>query len=150
MILKEPVAMKIAFGENPKRVYESQKKSPITRMATAAVLRETLYKAKVYQEKKEKAKDDPSKMPEFDMKMEALLKVLNKEIPLKAHAHRADDIFTALRIAKEFDLDITLDHCTEGHLIADYLKDEGRGAIVGPTLSNRSKVELRNLTFDTP
>ncbi len=150
MILREPVAMKIAFGENPKRVYESQKKSPITRMATAAVLRETLYKAKVYQEKKEKAKDDPSKMPEFDMKMEALLKVLNKEIPLKAHAHRADDIFTALRIAKEFDLEVTLDHCTEGHLIADYLKGEGRGAIVGPTLSNRSKVELRNLTFDTP
>lgn len=150
MVLKEPVAMKIAFGENPKRVYESQKKSPITRMATAAVLRETLYKAKTYGEKKEKGEEDSSKMPEYDMKMEALLRVLNKEIPLKAHAHRADDIFTALRIAKEFDVEITLDHCTEGHLIADYLKDEGRGAIVGPTLSNRSKVELKNLTFDTP
>lgn len=150
MILKEPVAMKIAFGENPKRVYESQKKSPITRMATAAILRETLYKAKTYMEKQEQAKDDPSKMPEFDLKMEALTKVLKKEIPLKAHAHRADDIFTALRIAKEFDLDITLDHCTEGHLIADYLGEEGKGAIVGPTLSNRSKVELKNLTFETP
>lgn len=150
MILKEPVAMKVAFGENPKRVYESQKKSPTTRMATAAVLRETLYRAKYYGEKKEMGKEDPSKMPEFDMKMEALLKVLNKEIPLKAHAHRADDIFTALRIAKEFDVEITLDHCTEGHLIAEYLKAEGRGAIVGPTLSNRSKVELKNLTFDTP
>ena len=89
-------------------------------------------------------------MPEFDMKMEALAKVLKKEIPLKAHAHRADDIFTALRIAKEFDVDITLDHCTEGHLIADYLAEEGKAAIVGPTLSNRSKFELKNLTFDTP
>ena len=150
MILKEPVAMKIAFGENPKRVYEFQKKSPMTRMATAAILRETLFKARAYMEKKEQAKEDPSKMPEFDMKMEALLKVLKKEIPLKAHAHRADDIFTALRIAKEFDVDITLDHCTEGHLIADYLAKEGKGAIVGPTLSNRSKIELKNLTFETP
>ncbi len=150
MILKEPVAMKVAFGENPKRVYESQKKSPMTRMATAAILRETLFKAKAYMEKKEQGKEDLSKMPEYDMKMEAMLKVLRKEIPLKAHAHRADDIFTALRIAKEFDVDITLEHCTEGHLIADYLAKEGKGAIVGPTLSNRSKVELRNLTFDTP
>lgn len=150
MIIKEPIAMKIAFGENPKRVYSEQKKSPMTRMATAAILRESLYKAKNYLEKKERAKDDPSKMPEFDMKMEALCRVLKKEIPLKAHAHRADDIFTALRIAKEFDVDITLDHCTEGHLIADYLAEEGKGAIVGPTLSNRSKFELRNLTFDTP
>ena len=150
MIIREPIAMKIAFGENPKRVYESQKKSPITRMATAAILRENLFKAKNYLEKKELAKDDPSKMPEFDMKMEALAKVLKKEIPLKAHAHRADDIFTALRIAKEFDVDITLDHCTEGHFIADYLAEEGKGAIVGPTLSNRSKFELKNLTFDTP
>ncbi|CCQ94605.1 Amidohydrolase [[Clostridium] ultunense Esp] len=150
MIIKEPVAMKIAFGENPKRVYESQKKSPITRMATAAILRESLFKAKNYLEKKELANEDPSKMPEYDMKMEALAKVLNREIPLKAHAHRADDIFTALRIAKEFDVDITLDHCTEGHLIADYLAEEGKGAIVGPTLSNRSKFELKNLTFDTP
>ena len=149
MIIKDPIAMKVAFGENPKRVYESQKKSPMTRMATAAILRETLIKAKTYMEKKEKA-EDPSKMPDYDMKMEAMIKVLKKEIPLKAHAHRADDIFTALRIAKEFDVDITLEHCTEGHLIADYLAKEGKGAIVGPTLSDRSKVELRNLTFDTP
>ncbi|NMB26720.1 MAG: amidohydrolase [Tissierellia bacterium] len=150
MILREPVAMKIAFGENPKRVYESKKKSPMTRMATAAILRETLFKARVYMEKKERGKEDPSKMPEYDMKMEALSLVLNKQIPLKAHAHRADDIFTAIRIAKEFDVDITLDHCTEGHLIADYLAKEGKGAIVGPTLSSRSKIEQKNLTFDTP
>lgn len=150
MILREPVAMKIAFGENPKRVYESKKKSPMTRMATAAILREALFKARAYMEKKEKGKEDPSKMPEYDMKMEALSLVLSKQIPLKAHAHRADDIFTAIRIAKEFDVDITLDHCTEGHLIADYLAKEGKGAIVGPTLSSRSKIEQKNLTFDTP
>lgn len=150
MIVKEPVAMKIAFGENPKRVYESQKKSPITRMATAAILRETLFKAKDYLEKKEKGLEDPSKMPDFDMGMEAMAKVIRKEIPLKAHAHRADDILTAIRIAKEFDVDITLDHCTEGHLIADILAEEGRSAIVGPSLTDRSKIELRNQTFDTP
>lgn len=150
MIVKEPLAMKVAFGENPKRVYDSQRKSPTTRMATAAILRETLAKAKRYVEKLEKAKDDPSKTPEYDMKMEAMAKVIRKEIPLKAHAHRADDIFTALRIAKEFDVDITLEHCTEGHLIADHLAKEGKPAIVGPTLSDRSKYELKNLTFDTP
>lgn len=150
MVIKDPIALKIAFGENPKRVYNAQKKSPITRMATAAILRESLFKAKSYMKKKELAKDDPSKMPDYDLKMEVMAMVLNKEIPLKAHAHRADDIFTALRIAKEFDVDITLEHCTEGHLIADDLAKEGKGALVGPSLSNRSKVELRNLTFETP
>ncbi len=149
MIIKDPVAMKVAFGENPKRVYDAQKKSPMTRMATAAILRETLFKAKTYLEKKEKA-EDPSKMPDYDMKMEALIPVLKKEIPIKAHAHRADDIFTSLRIAKEFDIDITLDHCTEGHLIAAELAKEGKAAIVGPSLGNRSKFELKNLTFETP
>lgn len=148
MILKDPVAMKIAFGENPKRVYEAQKKSPMTRMATAAILRESLFKAKAYMEKKED--EDKSKRPDFDIKMEALIPVLKKEIPLKAHAHRADDIFTSLRIAKEFDLDITLDHCTEGHLIVDELVKEGRSAIVGPTFGNRSKFELKNKSFETP
>ena len=149
MIIKYPVAMKVAFGENPKRVYNGQNKSPMTRMATAAILRETLYKAKTYMEKKERA-EDPSKMPDYDIKMEALIPVLKREIPLKAHAHRADDIFTALRIAKEFDVDITLDHCTEGHLIADELAKEGKPAIVGPTFGNRSKFELKNKSFDTP
>lgn len=149
MIIKEPVAMKVAFGENPKRVYHGQKKSPMTRMATASILRETLFKAKSYLEKKENA-EEPSKMPEFDMKMEALIPVLKKEIPVKAHAHRADDIFTSLRIAKEFDIDITLDHCTEGHLIAEDLAKEGKGAIVGPSFGNRSKFELKNKTFETP
>ncbi|WP_312908557.1 amidohydrolase [Tissierella praeacuta] len=149
MIIKNPVAMKIAFGENPKRIYDSQKKSPMTRMATAAILRDTLFKARTYLEKKEKA-EEPSKMPDYDIKMEALIPVLKKEIPLKAHAHRADDIFTSIRIAKEFDLDITLDHCTEGHLIAEHLSKEGKPAIVGPTFGNRSKFELQNKSFDTP
>jgi imidazolonepropionase-like amidohydrolase len=147
MIIKNPIAMKIAFGENPKNVYNSQKKSPMTRMATAAILRETLFKAKEYLDKKEKSKDE---MPEFDMKLEAMMPVLKREIPLKAHAHRADDIFTAIRIAKEFNVDLTLDHCTEGHLIAEDLAKEGKGAIVGPTMGHRTKFELKNTTFKTP
>jgi len=151
MIVNECLAMKVAFGENPKRVYNALKKSPSTRMGTAAILRENLIKAKMYVEKQNKALETPDKAPEYDMKMEALAKVIRKEIPIKAHAHRADDILTALRIAKEFNIDITLDHCTEGHLIIDYLK-EGiqKGIILGPSLSNRSKVELKNLTFKTP
>ena len=151
MIVNDCLAMKVAFGENPKRVYHSQKKSPSTRMATSAILRENLIKAKMYIEKQTKAIETPDKTPDYDMKMEALSKVIRKEIPLKAHAHRADDILTALRIAKEFNIDITLEHCTEGHLIVDYLK-EGiqKGIILGPALSNRSKVELQNLTFETP
>ena len=150
MIIKYPTAMKIAFGENPKRVYNEKDKSPITRMATASILRETLFKAQKYYEDFERGKKEPDDKPEFDMKLEALLPVMDKEIPLKAHAHRADDIFTALRIAKEFNLDITLDHCTEGHLIADELSKENKAALVGPSLSEKSKYELKNLTFDTP
>lgn len=150
MIIQEPLAMKCAFGENPKRVYHDRKQSPSTRMATAAILRETLYKAKEYAVKLEGAKEDPSKKPAYDMKMEALLPVIRKEIPLKAHAHRADDIFTAIRIARELDVNITLEHCTEGHLIVDLLKKEDLYAVVGPSLSERSKYELKNLTFETP
>ena len=150
MIIKEPIAMKVAFGENPKRVYNGQSKSPMTRMAISAILRETLFKAKEYIEKLEKSKEDESKKPKFDMRMEALIPVIKKEIPLKAHAHRADDIFNALRIAKEFDVDITLENCTEGHLITDYLLEEGKGCIVGPSFGHRSKFELKNLTFETP
>lgn len=150
MVLREAVAMKIAFGENPKRVYSGQSKSPTTRMSTAAILRESLFRARNYANKKDRAQGDLDKMPEFDMKLEALERVIRREIPLKAHAHRADDILTAIRIAREFDLDLTLDHCTEGHLIVDHLAGEGRPAIVGPSLSNRSKIELRNISFETP
>lgn len=148
MIVKEPAAIKVAFGENPKRVYSDQHKSPSTRMATAAILRETLMEAREYLSKKES--EDEDKYPDHDMQYEALIPLLKKEIPMKVHAHRADDIFTAIRIAKEFDLKITLDHCTEGHLIVDFLKEEGYPAILGPSFSERSKVELRNLTFETP
>jgi imidazolonepropionase-like amidohydrolase len=150
MIIKFPTAMKIAFGENPKRVYNEKEKSPTTRMATASILRETLFKAQKYYEDFERGKKEPDDKPEFDMKLEALLPVMDKEIPLKAHAHRADDIFTTLRIAKEFDLEVTLDHCTEGHLIAEDLAKENKPALVGPSLSEKSKYELKNLTFDTP
>ena len=150
MIVKAPAAMKIAFGENPKRVYNSKHKTPETRMATAALLRETLMKAVEYKAKKEKADGDLEKMPALDIKMEALLPVLSREIPLKAHAHRADDIFTALRIAKEFNLKITLDHVTEGHLIVDKLKEEDVSLIVGPSFGTRSKIELKELSFTTP
>ncbi len=148
MVIKNPVAIKCAFGENPKRVYYEKKTAPMTRMATAALLREALMKAKRYMERKERAKED--KQPELDVKMESLVRVLRKELPLKAHAHRADDIMTALRIAREFDIDMTIEHCTEGHRITETLVREGRGLVVGPGLSSRSKYELRDLTFKTP
>ncbi|MBM6917244.1 amidohydrolase [Intestinimonas butyriciproducens] len=153
MVVKNPVAMKIAFGENPKRCYgASQKKMPMTRMGTAALLRELLVKAQNYREEMDAYEADPknNKKPTYDCKLHAMLPVMRKEIPLKSHAHRADDIFTALRIAKEFDLDITLDHCTEGHLIADELEKEGKGCLVGPTFGAKSKFELKNKCWDTP
>jgi imidazolonepropionase-like amidohydrolase len=148
MILKEKTAMKCAFGENPKRCYKD--KNNYSRMSTAAKLREMLFQAKEYQEKLDNAGEDLSKKPAFNMKLEALLPVLNREIPLKAHAHRADDIFTAIRIAKEFDLKLTLEHCTEGHLIAGELAKEGYPVAVGPSLGHATKYELRNKTFKTP
>lgn len=145
MIIKNPVAMKCAFGENPKGCYGQSGKTPVTRMATAALLRELLFKAQRYAQAKKEGKD-----VNFDMKLEAMLPVVNKEIPLKAHAHRADDIFTAIRIAREFDVGITLDHCTDGALIADELAEEGIPAFVGPSFGNKSKIELRNKSFTTP
>jgi len=148
MVVNPYSAMKCAFGENPKRCYRG--KGPETRMGTAARLRETLYKAKEYLEKKEKNTEDESKKPAFNMQYEALIPLLKREVPLKAHAHRADDIFTAIRIAKEFKLRLTLDHCTEGHLIADILAKEGYPAIVGPSFGNRSKFELKEKSFITP
>ncbi|NLY36072.1 MAG: amidohydrolase [Tissierellia bacterium] len=144
MIIRDPIAMKIAFGENPKRVYNDQKKSPSTRMAVAAELREVLFQAKNYMEKREKNADQA-----LELKYEALIPVLKKEIPLKAHAHRADDIFTAIRIAREFDLNITLEHVTEGHLIVDELVKENLACIVGPSFGARTKFELINKSFVT-
>ena len=150
MVIKNPVASKIAFGENPKSCYGHEDNTPQTRMAIAALLRENLRKAEEYLDDLESSEEeDGGDKPEYDIKLEALIPVLKKEIPLKAHAHRADDMFTAIRIAQEFDLKLTLDHCTEGHLIVDELLEENYPLIVGPSLSERSKIELRNLTFET-
>ncbi len=148
MIIKEPAAMKIAFGENPKRIYNSKNKMPMTRMAAAALLRETLIKAKAYKFKKETAESKGENF-DIDLKMEAFIPVLNKKIPLKAHAHRADDLITAIRIAKEFDLSLTLDHCTEGHIIVSEIKEAEVPVILGPIMSFRGKVETRNKSLQT-
>ncbi len=148
MVLRHDVAMKCAFGENPKRCYKDKGNS--ARMTTASKLREMLFKAKEYTEAKDAAKEDPSKAPKFDMKLEALVPVIRGEMPLKAHAHRADDICTAIRIAKEFGVKMTLEHCTEGHLIPDEVLRSGFPAAVGPTLTNASKIELTNKSFETP
>lgn len=148
MIVKNPVAMKCAFGENPKRCYKD--KGITARMSNAALLRENLFKAKEYAVRKKAAGDDLSKMPAFDMKMEALIPVVEGKLPLKAHAHQANDILTAIRIAKEFGVKLTLEHVTEGHLIADHLAKEGYPCAVGPTLTHASKFELQNKSWDTP
>ncbi len=152
MLIREPVAMKVAFGENPKTVYHEKRQSPMTRMATAAILRESLMKAREYKQMQEDYERDSENFdkPDYDMKMEALIKVLKGEIPVKAHAHRADDILTALRIAKEFGLRITIEHCTEGHLITDILLEEKATVITGPFLTDRSKIELKNQSPKAP
>lgn len=147
MVIQEPLAMKAAFGENPKRVYSGKHQAPETRMATAAILRNALMEAWEYLKKKEQGGD---KAPDFDLKKEMLSKVLTRELLLKCHAHRADDILTAIRIAKEFNLRISLEHCTEGYLIADALKRANVPCILGPLLSDRSKIELRNMSFKAP
>ena len=149
MLIKNPVGIKAAFGENPKRVYTDRKKLPTTRMGTAAVMRKALMAAQDYMlEKESKAgNNEPFKR---DIKNESLVRVLKREIPLKTHAHRADDIMTVLRIAKEFDINVTLEHCTEGHLIADKIFETGTPAVVGPTLTGMTKVELKERTFKTP
>ena len=145
MIVKDAVAMKCAFGENPKRCYgQGGKKAPMTRMGVAALLRELLFKTRRYMDDKAAGKN-----PGFDMKLEAMIPVLEGKLPLKAHAHRADDILTSIRIAKEFGLKLTLDHCTDGAVIADELAKEGYPAFVGPSLGSKTKVELTNKSFAT-
>jgi len=146
MMLKEEVAMKMALGENPKRVYNGQKKSPMTRMATAAIMRQALIQAREYKNREDKTK--------VDLKMEALSKVFDG-LKVKIHAHREDDILTAIRIGKEFNLDFSIEHCTEGYftegyLIKDILKKENIPVVVGPLLSFRSKYELVNATIKNP
>lgn len=145
LIVKAPAAMKAAFGENPKVNYGGQGKMPVTRMAIAGMLRKELFAAKQYAEKKKRGDSDF----EEDFQYESWLPVLNKEIPIKAHVHRVDDIFTAIRIAKEYDIRMTLDHCSEGHLIAEEIAASGMPAIVGPDFASRSKIEVQNMAFKT-
>lgn len=149
MVVRDPVAMKCAFGENPKRCYRD--KCDSTRMSTAAFLRGALMQARDYGARKQAANGDVTKMPAYNQKLEALLPVLAREIPLKAHAHQANDIFTALRIAREFNLRLTLEHVTEGHLIVDELaKEKDVPMAVGPSLTFASKFELQNKSWATP
>lgn len=148
MIVKDPIAMKCVFGENPKRCYRD--KSCSCRMDIASKLRETLKRARDYMERKELAGEDISKCPVYDPKLEALIPVLKKEIPLKAHAHRADDIFSAIRVAKECDVRLTLEHVTDGSLIAEELAEENYPVAVGPTFGHATKLELINKSFETP
>lgn len=142
MVLRECAGLKVAFGENPKRVYGEQKKTPVTRMGTAAVLREWLVKAQNYLAKQDKE--------DRDLGLEVLAKVLKREIPLRAHAHRADDILTALRIAEEFGVDIVIEHGTEGHKIADILARKKIPVVYGPAMTSRCKIELRERLEATP
>lgn len=152
-VIKNPVAMKMALGENPKSVYHEKEETPTTRMATASIIRENLYKTKRYMEdlaeyEKTKGTDDETGKPDYDIKCEALIPVLNREIKVHFHCHRADDIFTAVRLAEEFNLDYVLIHATEGGLIADEL-DKGTQCVIGPVFGDRCKPELMNADIST-
>ncbi|MFW5789919.1 MAG: amidohydrolase [Halanaerobiaceae bacterium] len=149
MIIKNPVGIKAAFGENPKRVYGEQKKSPSTRMAVAAEMRKAFMETEDYIKNKAKKENDDDDSFKRDIQLESLARVIKGEMPLKTHAHRADDIMTALRIADEFSIDLTIEHCTEGHKIAERLAEAGVPAIVGPSLTTRSKVEVKDRDFKT-
>lgn len=148
MTILQPAAMKVAFGENIKTNYDQKNMIPSTRMSIAALLREVLFDAKQYNEKKKKAIKNNDNFEEI-FKKECWLPLINKKIPLKAHVHRTDDILTAIRIAKEFNLNLTLDHCTEGHLIAREISESGFPAIVGPSMAIRNKIETQNADFKT-
>ena len=143
MTIENPIAMKAAFGENPKRCYQGKKID--TRMQISALLRETLEKTKEYMKKKENGKDVA-----YDQKLEAMIPVVKRELPLKCHAHRADDILTAIRIAKEENIKITLDHVTDARSILPQIKESGFPCICGPALTHKSKFELANMSFETP
>ena len=151
MVVRAPAAMKLALGENPKQVYHDRDETPVTRMATAAIIRENLRKAVEYGEKLDKAtRDEDTDPPDYDAKLEALLPVVRGELPVHIHAHRADDIATGVRIAKEFGLRCVIVHGTEGHLIPDLLAREKIPVITGPALGDRSKPELANMTLENP
>ena len=151
MVIKAPCAMKMALGENPKSVYTEKEQAPGTRMGTIALIRELLCKSKNYDEALRKHNENPddNDKPEYDIKLEAMLPVIRREIPVKIHAHRADDICSAIRIGKEFGIDITIEHCSDGDIVADILERENAVINLGPTLTDRSKPELKNLSFAT-
>ncbi len=150
MVLRSPAGLKSALGENPKRVYGDQKKSPSTRLGTAAVLREAFVAAQNYQAKKAEAEADGKTFDGRDLKIEALAMVLDREIPWRQHSHRADDIATAIRVSEEFGYELVIDHGTEAHLIADVLAEKGIPVLIGPLLTSRSKVEVRNRSTANP
>ena len=139
MVIRSTSGMKAATGENPKIFHGSRGKMPTTRMGVAATLRQKLFEAKYYS----------NNNASFDLGLEQLAKVINKDIPLRVHAHRADDILTVLRLKREFDIDVTIEHCTEGHFIADYIASHDVMVSVGPTMSTRSKVELKDKDWQT-
>jgi imidazolonepropionase-like amidohydrolase len=149
MVLREPAGLKSALGENPKRVYGDRNETPSTRLGTAAVIRAALVDALNYQAKLD---DQSSERPVVarDLKLEALLRVLRREIPWRQHVHRADDIATAMRIAAEFGYDLVIDHGTEAHLLADKIAAAGIPVIIGPLFTSRAKVELRNRSLANP
>ena len=151
MIVRAPASMKLALGENPKQVYHDRDETPATRMATAAIIRENLRKAVEYGEKLDKAaQDEDTDPPDYDAKLEALLPVVRGELPVHIHAHRADDIATGVRIAREFGLKCVIVHGTEGHLIPELLARENIPVITGPALGDRCKPELANMTLENP
>jgi len=148
MVIRELAGLKMALGENPKRVYSAKNKMPATRLGTAAVIREYFYKVKDYMSEKKKAKDEGKEFTKVDMKMEIGEKVLKKEIPARIHAHRKDDILTAVRLSKEFDFDLVIEHGTEGYKIAEFLKENNVPVVVGPLLGFRTKLELKDKTYE--
>ena len=150
MLLPGHEQMKFAMGENPKRCYGQNGKSPMTRMGVAAVLRQTLFRAKVYSDRLKAAETDPTKAPEPNFQLEALVPVVRGEMRCRFHAHRSDDIVTVMRVAEEFHLDYTIEHCTEGFLITDALKAKNPPCTVGPYLWSPSKQEIWNKKLETP
>ena len=151
MVIRQPAAMKMALGENPKHVYNGKNQAPVTRMATAALIRQCLREAQEYDRALQRAREEKEiDPPDFDPKLDAMLPVVRGEIPVHIHAHRADDLFTAIRIAKEFHLSYVLIHGTQAHLVADLLGQEGAQVVSGPYLTDRSKPELQGMTPAAP
>ncbi len=150
MIVRIPAGIKAALGENPKGAYGSQGQAPKTRMGIASILRGALYKAKDYMKKLDDSGGDPTKLPDTDLDMLSLVKVLRKQIPLRVHAHRADDIVTAIRIAEEFDIDYSIEHCTDGIAIAEFLGAKKVKVNIGPSMGTRGKIETATTSLKTP